>query len=91
MMRASATITSKGQVTIPVEIRKHLGVSPSDKVELVIDRNGIVRVQRVKCTIDNLRGILPPLPGATPDLTNEIAGATADAIERRLSRWQDAE
>lgn len=29
----TATITSKGQITIPLGIRKHLGLKPGDKLE----------------------------------------------------------
>lgn len=31
-MNAEAKITSKGQITIPLEIRKKLGVRPGDKI-----------------------------------------------------------
>ncbi len=32
---ASATVTSKGQVTIPVEVRNALGLDPGDRIEFV--------------------------------------------------------
>ena len=32
---ATATLTSKGQITIPVEVREVLGVSTGDRVEFV--------------------------------------------------------
>ncbi|NBD33576.1 MAG: AbrB/MazE/SpoVT family DNA-binding domain-containing protein, partial [Cyanobacteria bacterium] len=34
-----AKVTSKGQITIPVEIRKQLNLKPGDKV-LFIEENG---------------------------------------------------
>ncbi len=34
-------ITSKGQVTIPIEIREQLGLLPNTEVEFAIDRNGV--------------------------------------------------
>ena len=37
MQEIFSTITSKGQVTIPVAVRRHLGVSTHDKVAFVID------------------------------------------------------
>jgi len=44
-MRASlATVTAKGQVTIPSEIRKALGLKPRDKVAFVLDQ-GEVRIE----------------------------------------------
>ena len=37
----TSTITSKGQVTIPVEMRKQLGLEPGDRVGFIIDAEGI--------------------------------------------------
>lgn len=34
---ASSTISSKGQITVPLEIRKRLGLKEGDRVEFVID------------------------------------------------------
>ena len=42
-MKTSARITSKGQVTIPVEIRKRLGLSDGQLVIFELD-NGSVRL-----------------------------------------------
>jgi len=33
-----ATITSKGQITIPKKLRNHLNLSTGDKVEFVLDK-----------------------------------------------------
>jgi antitoxin PrlF len=35
-----STISKKGQVTIPVEVRRHLGVKTPDRVTFVIDEEG---------------------------------------------------
>ncbi|HJT59010.1 MAG TPA: type II toxin-antitoxin system PrlF family antitoxin [Ktedonobacteraceae bacterium] len=40
-----STITSKGQVTIPAEVRKHLGVAATDKIAFVIDDQGAVQLR----------------------------------------------
>ena len=37
----TSTITSKGQVTIPAEMRKQLGLEPGDRVGFIIDAEGI--------------------------------------------------
>lgn len=39
-------ITSKGQITIPQQVRRDLGLEPGDEVEVFVDGNGarIVRV-----------------------------------------------
>ncbi|PYV28169.1 MAG: AbrB family transcriptional regulator, partial [Acidobacteria bacterium] len=48
-MRKAARITSKGQITVPHEIRQALGVQPGDKLLFEEDRSGIrVRPVRAK-------------------------------------------
>lgn len=39
-----STLSSKGQVTLPIEVRKHLGVDTNDKIAFVIEPNGRVHV-----------------------------------------------
>ncbi len=49
-----STVTSKGQVTIPKEIRLFLKIKPSDKVDFEVE-NGRVILKPIK-TLLNLRG-----------------------------------
>jgi antitoxin PrlF len=51
-----ATITSKGQVTIPKEIRDVLGVHPGDAVDFAIQNGQVVVQSRLKPSA--LKGIL---------------------------------
>lgn len=39
-------ITSKGQVTIPVEIREQLGLLPETEVDFVVDGDGVRILRR---------------------------------------------
>jgi len=60
-MKKAAKITSKGQVTVPHQIRKALGVRPGDK--LVFEENeGGVRVVPARMTspFEKYRGIGTP-------------------------------
>ena len=41
-MNNSSTISSKGQITIPQEIRKRLGLATGDRVEFVIEQDRTV-------------------------------------------------
>jgi AbrB family looped-hinge helix DNA binding protein len=54
----TGTLTSKGQVTVPVEIRRFLNVGPGDK--LLFARMGS-RVEIVPATasVKQLKGVLP--------------------------------
>src|ERR671939_110854 len=58
-----STITSKGQVTIPAAVRRHLGVGRHDKIVFILEEDGAVKLS-VPCypTIESLRGIAGSLP-----------------------------
>lgn len=38
-MTRSSTISSKGQITLPLEIRHRLGLKEGDRVEFVVEKN----------------------------------------------------
>ena len=38
-MTRSSTISSKGQITVPLEIRRRLGLKEGDRVEFVVDKD----------------------------------------------------
>ncbi len=63
MQTILSTITSKGQITIPAEIRRRLGVGQGDKVAFVIDEDGTIELQVPKFpTVRSLQGQLATLP-----------------------------
>ena len=45
MKEIISTITSKGQVTIPAEVRNYLGIKTNDRIAFVIDSEGGVRIR----------------------------------------------
>ncbi len=56
---ASSTITSKGQITIPIEVRTELGVSTGDRIEFVLNKvTGRYEVIPATVSIQSLKGIL---------------------------------
>jgi AbrB family looped-hinge helix DNA binding protein len=53
-----ATVTSKGQVTIPVEVRKSLGVKPGDKLRFEPQEGGFRVVREIEENVfEKWRGI----------------------------------
>lgn len=52
----SATITSKGQITLPVEIRRALGVGPGDRVSFRTAADGRVMVEPETLDLRSLKG-----------------------------------
>jgi len=53
-----ATITSKGQTTIPKEIREHLRLHTGDRLDFIIEESGKVIVQPATLDVKALDGIL---------------------------------
>jgi len=69
----SATVTSKGQVTIPVDVRTKLGLKPGSRLAFVPTETA---------SIKDLKGTVPrPAQPVSVDEMNEAiaAAATADA------------
>ena len=55
---ATATLTSKGQITIPRAVRDHLGVETGDVLDFIIDPAGNVRVRAASGAVSALKGML---------------------------------
>lgn len=55
---AVSTITSKGQITLPREVRDHLHVREGDRIEFAIGRDGEVRVRPVTGSVEEMFGML---------------------------------
>ena len=61
MAKKAARITSKGQITVPHEIRRALGVGPGDKLLFEKDSGGVrVRPVRTRSPFEKYRGIGTP-------------------------------
>jgi antitoxin PrlF len=54
---ATATVTSKGQITIPVQVRSELGISAGDKVEFVELGKGQFAIVPATRSIKELNGV----------------------------------
>ena len=57
-----ATITSKGQVTLPKRLRDTLHLNTGDRVAFVVDEDGGVRLVPKLRSVRQLKGFLPPPP-----------------------------
>ena len=70
-------VTSKGQVTIPIEVRQKAGLLPDTEVEFVVRGNTII-VRKAEKTPRRGRRLLAPMRGkATTRLsTDEIMALT---------------
>jgi len=86
-----ATITSKGQLTLPKEVRSRLGVDAGDQVEFRIEADDSITVQAAKGSARRLYGLLQTGPGAvvsTEDMDRAISATVAADDERIRSQKQ---
>jgi AbrB family looped-hinge helix DNA binding protein len=72
---ATATLTSKGQITIPIEVREDLGLKAGDRVSFIKGENGEYILKAKTGSIMDLKGIFkwtgPPF---TIDEMDEAVG-----------------
>ena len=54
-----ATVTSKGQVTLPAEARKRLKIGPGSKLEFIVIDQERLEVIPVVETLTSLKGMVP--------------------------------
>ena len=65
-MQFEATITSKGQVTLPARLRERLNLKDGDKVEFYVDHEGRTMIRpRVRTTEEFLAALEPRQPDPT--------------------------
>jgi AbrB family looped-hinge helix DNA binding protein len=79
-----ATVTAKGQITIPAEIRERLGVGVGDTLRFETDAEGRVTLAPAKLSIRRMFGMLgKPRRSLTLE---EIDDVIADAAVERFRR-----
>ena len=59
MTSGIATVTSKGQLTVPANIREALKLRAGDKVEFMIHGDGTVRFLAINRPLESLFGCIP--------------------------------
>ena len=79
---STATVTSKGQVTIPIDVRQKLGIHAGTKVEFVESADGGYQFIATTGSIRDLRGMFTwSGPTVTLEEMDEaIAAAAAETM-----------
>jgi antitoxin PrlF len=68
----SAKLTSKGQITIPREVRDALGLQTGDRLAFRVRKDGTVQVEAETVDLMSLRGVVRPrVKGVTVEAMNE--------------------
>ena len=77
----AATLTSKGQITIPAEVRQSLGVGAGDRVEFVEVAAGRFEVVAVTRSVTELKGLFgtPTRSVSIEEMNQAIAARGASA------------
>ena len=81
---SEAKMTSKGQLTVPKDVRQKLGLKPGDRIRFLIEADGRVRLMPAKRDISELVGILPK-PKRTLRL-EEMDEAIEQAVVEEFAR-----
>jgi antitoxin PrlF len=77
-MTNTATISEKGQVTIPKELRDDFGIRKGDRLVFSAERDGIkIRKQVNIDALEALRGSIR-LPASVDELIDEMRGGPAE-------------
>lgn len=88
MRKYVSTITQRGQVTLPAEVRRRLGVKPTDRVEFIIEDDDRVTVKPVKYTLETIFGSVKPL-SQPMDFDAAIRDAKEERAERQMRRLRE--
>lgn len=83
---ATATMTSKGQLTVPKEVRDRLGLKPGDKVELVLSGDHMVTMRKLRrLRLDEVLGSLPTngVSATHEQIDEDLGDAIVESVMRR--------
>lgn len=71
---STSTMTSKGQTTIPKDIRKRLNLHPGDRLDFIIEEDGRVVVLPASVDASELAGMLkaPAKPVSVAEMNQAI-------------------
>ena len=87
MKELVSSITQRGQVTLPAEVRRLLGLKPYDRVAFEIKANE-VKLIPVPYTLESAYGSVPPRrrPEDFKKLTHSVKEERAKATVRKMRR-----
>jgi len=81
---STSTLTSKGQITLPKDVRSHLRLTEGDRLEFLISDDGTVRLLPVSGSVRRLQGMFRR-EGAPAQTLEQME----DAISRFVAEDQE--
>lgn len=70
----TSSVTTKGQVAIPIELREKLGIKPGDRVGFVEDGDRVI-LRREETAVESLFGMVKAGKGVTLEQMEEAIAA----------------
>ena len=83
MKIASSKITSQGQISVPLEVRRRLGVVPGSTIEWEADGDSVVVKKGGRHSFAELRRALFPKGPPEPRHLDELKKGIADYIQSK--------
>ncbi len=86
---STSTISSKGQVTIPKEVRQALRLDKGDRVLFLIREDGVVELRPETVDLLDLVGVLEPSDGrhvTVEEMDQDMGRAVAKAFDSSDSK-----
>jgi len=70
----TSTMTTKGQVTIPLDVRRRLGLDAGDRIEFVEIEKGLFAIKLAIDDVRSLKGLLrkPSKPVSVEDMNAAV-------------------
>ncbi len=84
-MELTTKITGKGQVTIPVAVRRKLGVKAGERIVFAFERPGEAVFRRAAPATGSSRGVLVGKTNGKVATSEEMRQALAEGAVRRVS------
>ena len=82
----TATLTSKGQITLPKAVRDRLALTQGDRLRVAVDADGRVTLERERQPqVEELYGLLRRLAGRRPASVAEMRAAVRRRAKRKHS------
>ncbi len=78
-----ATLTGKGQTTIPKQVREHLKLKPGDKLDFVIESEGRVVIRPANLDVRELKGLLKRRDGKAMSIEEMNAAIARGAVGKK--------
>ena len=86
MAIAQSKLTSQGQISVPAEVRRKLGVGPGSVLEWDEQGDQIVVRRKGKYTFEDIRGVLFPEGAPKRRSLKELKEGLAKAIAEKHAR-----